>query len=119
VVAAVSAEGIFSAVTRSDLDSSAIHSVASLSGGFTIGTIPTAIANASKCGVRLRGFVRGPLTGAAVYTFTVALNVSGSTTLNKITRTEGFNVQRILCGLIDCRAPPIVLAHGSIVSVVR
>jgi hypothetical protein len=80
VVAEVSVEGIFSATKRSDLDSNTIQSVASLPGGFVVGILPDAIVAASKCGVRLRGFVRGPLTGAGVYTFTVALNVRSTST---------------------------------------
>ena len=78
VVVAVPVEGIFSTTTRSDFDSNTIHSLASLPAGFTIGTIPASLAGASKCGVRLRGFIRGPQTAAAVYTFTVALLVRGS-----------------------------------------
>ncbi len=75
VVVAVPTEGIYSITTRSDLDSNTIHSVVSLAAGFAIGTIPAALTNDDKCGVRMRGFIRGPLKGAGVYTFTVPLRV--------------------------------------------
>ncbi len=75
VVVAVPTEGIYSTATRSDLDSNTMHSVVSLAAGFAIGTIPAALADGVKCGVRMRGFIRGPLKGAGVYTFTVPLRV--------------------------------------------
>lgn len=77
VVVTVPIEGIYTSTTRSDLDSNAVHSVASLplSAGFAIGTVPAALVNDAKCGVRMRGFIRGPLKGSSVYTFTLALFV--------------------------------------------
>ena len=80
VVVSVPIEGIYSSTQRSDLDSNTMQSVASLPAGFVIGTIPAALANGAKCGVRMRGFTRGPMTGSSVYTFTMALLV----------RTRGF-----------------------------
>ena len=80
VVVSVPIEGIYSSTQRSDLDSNTMQSVASLPAGFVIGTIPAALANGAKCGVRMRGFIRGPMTGSSVYTFTMALLV----------RTRGF-----------------------------
>jgi hypothetical protein len=76
VVVLVPVEGIYSSAQRSDIDSNTMHSVASLAAGFRIGTIPAALANSAKCGVRMRGFIRGPMTGTSVYTFTISLNVS-------------------------------------------
>jgi hypothetical protein len=76
VVVSVPVEGIYTSTQRSDLDSNTMQSVVSLPAGFLIGTIPAALANEAKCGVRMRGFIRGPMTGASVYTFTMALLVS-------------------------------------------
>jgi hypothetical protein len=84
VVATVPLEGIYSAQTRSDLDSNTRHSVASLPSGFAIGTIPSALANSDNCGVRMRGFIRGPLAGSSVYTFTVALLVRDQDTMHGV-----------------------------------
>ena len=76
LVVAVPYEGIYSAVTRSDFDSNAVQSVVALAAGLVVNTIPSAavLADNTGFGVRIRGFVRGPMKGAAVYTFTVALN---------------------------------------------
>lgn len=71
---AVPYEGIYSVTTRSEFDSSAVYSVASLA-GMVVGTVPSQLSDSMGCGVRIRGFVRGPLKGSAVYTFTVALQV--------------------------------------------
>jgi hypothetical protein len=76
VVIAVPIEGIFAATTRLEFDTSIIHSVVSLAAGMTISAIPLSLTNDQKCGVRLRGFIRGPLSGSSVYTFTMALLVS-------------------------------------------
>ena len=76
VVVSVPIEGIYSSTQRSDLDSNTMQSVVSLPAGFLIDMIPAALANGAKCGVRMRGFIRGPMTGASVYTFTMALSVS-------------------------------------------
>jgi hypothetical protein len=74
LVVAVPYEGIYSAVTRSDFDSNAVNSVVALAAGMVVNTIPSVLADNTGFGVRIRGFVRGPMKGAAVYTFTVALN---------------------------------------------
>ena len=74
LVVAVPYEGIYSAVTRSDFDSNAVNSVVALAAGMVVNTIPAVLADNTGFGVRIRGFVRGPMKGAAVYTFTVALN---------------------------------------------